>query len=68
MKYNIGDVIVETELGFFGFERTGYVSELLKDLVMITWTDETERSFVYTEDEVDSWIVNGQAKHYPVVK
>lgn len=65
MKYNIGDVIVETELRF---ERTGHISELLKDLVMITWTDETERSFVYTEDEVDSWIVNGQAKHFPVIK
>jgi hypothetical protein len=61
MKFNIGDVIEQTDF------RKGYVSEILKELVVITWFDETG-GFIYTEDEIDTWITNGDTNHYPVVK
>ena len=60
-KYNIGDVIQT-------LFRKGYISELPKEFVMITWFDEPGRSFVYSEDEVHIWLVKGDAKHYPMVK
>ena len=61
-KYQVGDVIQT-------LFRKGYISELPKEFVMITWLDdETGRSFVYSEDEVDIWLAKGDAKHYPVVK
>lgn len=62
MKYQVGDVIEQTDF------RKGYVSELLKELIMITWFNETGISFMYTEDEIDTWIANGDTNHYPVVK
>lgn len=62
MKYNVGDVIEQTDY------RKGYVSELVKEIIMITWFNETGISFMYTEDEIDTWIANGDTNHYPVVK
>lgn len=62
MKYQVGDVIEQTDF------RKGYVSELVKEIIMITWFNQTGISFMYTEDEIDTWIANGDTIYYPVVK
>jgi hypothetical protein len=73
MKYNIGDIIVETCYKYEKDYRTGYITNITKhileqknlDIITIKWFD-IEKEDVYTTGEIDGWISRNNAKHYPV--
>jgi hypothetical protein len=74
MKYNIGDIIVETCFKYIEDWRTGYVTNLSmhilpphKQVVTIYWFD-IEKEECYNEDEIDRWFTRSNAKHYSVNK
>lgn len=72
MKYNIGDLIVETCFKYKSDWKTGTIIEVQKDvlpdiqLVGILWFDRLGCLDYYKSDEIDRWISRNNAKHYPV--
>lgn len=71
MKYNIGDMIVETCFKYTKDYRKGYVTSVTPHLlgeeyiIQIYWFD-IEQEDGYTDKMIDSWINRNNAKHYPV--
>jgi hypothetical protein len=72
MKYNIGDLIVETCFKYKSDWKTGTIMEVQKDilpdiqLVGILWFDLPGHLDYYKSDEIDRWISRNNAKHYSV--
>lgn len=72
MKYNIGDLIVETCFKYKSDWRTGTIMEVQKDilpdiqLVGILWFNGSPNLDYYKSDEIDRWIARSNAKHYSV--
>lgn len=72
MKYNIGDIIVETCFKYKSDWQTGTIMEVQKDilpdiqLVGILWFNDPGHLDYYKSDEIDHWISRNNAKHYPV--
>lgn len=72
MKYNVGDIIIETCFKYESDWRTGYITNVTEHIikghvVTIKWFD-YEREEAYTCVEIDRWIERNNAKHYPVDK
>ena len=74
MKYNVGDLIVETCFKYQSDWQTGTIMEVQKDilpdiqLVGILWFDGSGYLDYYKSDEIDAWINRNNAKHYSVKK
>jgi len=63
MKYNVGDLLDDRNSGL------GYVSAIMEDIIQITWFGRTRSSHPsYHYKNIDRWINNGYAIHYPVGK
>ena len=72
MKYNVGDLIIETCFKYQKDWQVGTIMETQKDilpdiqLVGILWFDRPGSLDYYKSDEIDHWINRNNAKHYPV--
>jgi hypothetical protein len=73
MKYNVGDVIVETCYKYKKDYRKGYITSVTpcvvgkEHIIGIYWFD-IEQEDAYTDTMIDTWIKRNNAKHYPVNK
>jgi len=72
MKYNVGDLIVETCFKYTRDYRKGYITDIEEHynsgyVVIIKWFD-IEQEDVYHSDQIDAWIKRNNAKYYSVDK
>ncbi len=72
MKYNIGDIIVETCFKYEKDYRTGYITEIKEHIhkikgyiISIKWFD-TDQEDVLSSQSLDRMISRNNAKHYRV--
>jgi hypothetical protein len=72
MKYNVGDIIIETCFKYESDWRTGYIVDIEEHyssghVITIKWFD-YEPEDAYTSVEIDRWIEMNNARHYSVDK
>ena len=67
MKYNVGDLIVETCFKYIEDYRVNLVISANEQYVTLLHHASNSKD-VYSVEQIDHWIKRDNAKHYPVSK